>query len=125
RDLVPVKPVPVTIVHTPDLLKRRQVHMATYTVKPGTPVLLAPADPFRERLVLSTAPVGASADVRLYLTGDAYSLEHSAFLLPSAGALETEVTDAIYAMAVGAGNAEGARIGVWMETVQSNGDPLL
>src|SRR5690606_32190294 len=64
RDLVPVKPVPVTIVHRPDLLHRRRVHTATYLVRAGSPMLIAPADPLRTRLVITSAAAGDD-DVRV------------------------------------------------------------
>jgi len=128
RDLVPVKPVPVTIVHRPDLLHRRRVHTATYLVRAGSPMLIAPADPLRTRLVITSAAAGDD-DVRVYLAPSPDAIESVSFLLPIGDGLTTDVTDAIYAVPVLASGdlaaQDGTRIGVWIETTQSDGDPLL
>lgn len=127
RDLLPSKPIPVQLVDRPDLLFRRDIHTATYLVKSTAPTQLAPFDPFRKRLIITTAPAGSDT-VRLYLASSPDMIESVGFLCPPGFTLDTTATDPVWMIAVltgDPGTQAGTRCGVWIETVQSNGDPLL
>lgn len=128
RDLIPVKPVPVTIVDRPDLLRRINTRTSSVRVKVGgVPVLIAPADPFRTRLVIN---VLAFDNVMTYLTTDRDGIEPNSFpVSPYTGQLETTSTGAVYGFTRVVGDPpteeHGTVFAAWMETPQSNGDPLL
>lgn len=128
RDLIPVKPVPVTIVDRPDLLRRIHARTSSTRVKVGgTPVLIAPADPLRTRLVINVVQF---ENVIAYLTTDRDGIEPTAFpTSPYSAQMETTTTDAVYGFTRALGDPptqeQGTIYAVWMETPQSNGDPLL
>lgn len=128
RDLIPVKPVPVTIVDRPDLLRRINTRTTSRRVMTGgVPVLIAPFDPFRTRLVIN---VMAFDNVLTYLTTDRDGIEPNSFpVSPYTGQLETTATSAVYGFTRVVGEApaqeQGTIFAAWMETPQTNGDPLL
>lgn len=128
RDLIPVKPVPVTIVDRPDLLRRIHARTSSTRIKVGgTPVLIAPADPLRTRLVIN---VLAFDNVMTYLTTDRDGIEPTAFpVSPYSGQFETTSTSAVYGftriVSDPLTDEHGTVFAAWMETPQSNGDPLL
>lgn len=133
RDLVPVKPVPVTVIERPDLLRRIKVVTNTFVVtNPATglpaPILVAPADPLRRRLCIN----GFSSDYLLMLSTTPDALTSTAYMLsPYQPSLETTTTDAVWLtfMPQPGGTPTpdkiGAYVSAWMEAPQSNGDPLL
>ncbi len=128
RDLIPIKPVPVTIVDRPDLLRRIHARTSSIRIKAGgTPVLIAPADPLRTRLVIN---VLAFDNVMTYLTTDRDGIEPTAFpVSPYSGQFETTSTSAVYGFSRIVSDPltdeHGTVFAAWMETPQSNGDPLL
>lgn len=134
RDLNPVKPIAVTVVDRPDLLRRIKVATNTYTItmpESGVlvPVLIAPADPLRRRLVISAYTQGYMPMVTTSRDG----MPPTSFMLsPYAPVLETTTTDEVWMVLLlppGSSpqqpGAFAAYASVWMESVQSNGDPLL
>lgn len=128
RDLIPVKPVPVTIVDRPDLLRRIKTRTNTTRIKVGaTPVLIAPFDPFRTRLLINVVQF---ENVIAYLTTDPDGIDATGFpVSPYSAQVDTVTTSAVYgftrSLDTPPTEERGTIFGVWMETPQTNGDPLL